>query len=249
VFGYGHTDYLGHTWSLSVEEQFYLLWPVILLVLLRCTSRTSRSSLLCWVALGAFLSCLDRALLFAGTNASVYRLLFSTDTRADALLLGCVVGLGWASGLLPKHTRATGMLNHASLASAAGLVSLGFLPEPAMYYLGWAFTSVFAAIIITDLVVTQRGVLRWILELPFLVYLGRISYGLYLWHIPIFRAIEDQHWPWWINAAIGIPVTTGATLASYYLVEKPCLRLKKRFQTAEIAVENLARQPVARVEG
>ncbi|MDB6110112.1 MAG: Acyltransferase 3 [Pedosphaera sp.] len=245
VYYYGHTDYLGHTWSLSVEEQFYLLWPVILLVLL---PRISRSALFCWLALGAFLSCLGRTLLYIGANASAYRLLYSTDTRADALLLGCMLGLGLTSDLLPKDTRGTGILNYVSLVSAAGLVSLGFLPEFPMYYLGWGLTSVFAVMIIMDLVTTRQGVLRSILELPFLGYLGRISYGLYLWHNPIFRAIQDQHWPWWINAAVGIPVTTGATLASYYLVEKPCLRLKKRFQTAATPADGLARQPVAEVE-
>src|SRR5206468_2851848 len=119
---------------------------------------------------------------------------YSTDTRADALLLGCMLGLGLTSDLLPKDTRGTGILNYASLASVAGLVALGFLPEFPMYYLGWGLASVFSVMIILDLVTTRQGVLRSILESRFLGYLGKISYGLYLWHNPIFRAIQDQHW-------------------------------------------------------
>jgi peptidoglycan/LPS O-acetylase OafA/YrhL len=63
--------------------------------------------------------------------------------------------------------------------------------------------------------------------------MGKISYGLYLWHIPIFRVVEDQNWPRWLNVVVAVPLTVGATLGSFYLVEQRYLRLKHKFSMGE----------------
>ncbi len=64
-----------------------------------------------------------------------------------------------------------------------------------------------------------------------LVYIGKISYGLYLWNSVVLEAIKREFpWPVWENDLVGVPIIVLAALASYYLLELPCLRLKKRFQ-------------------
>lgn len=87
-----------HTWSLSIEEQFYLIWPLALIWLLRRTS--SRLSLLRWIVLGIFLSEMTRIALTA-TYTEWLRMYCGTDTRADALLIGCAISVVLSSGLLP----------------------------------------------------------------------------------------------------------------------------------------------------
>ena len=116
--------------------------------------------------------------------------------------------------------------------SAAGLLGLGFLgiTAPWMICIGALLASAFAAILIVSLV-SSHGWLRWFFENPVLVFIGRISYGLYIWHYPILIALRQHQLPW-EHLAYLLPVGV-ATLASYYLVEVPCLRLKHRFVRAD----------------
>jgi len=78
---------------------------------------------------------------------------------------------------------------------------------------------------------TQRSILHWVLESCSLVYLGQISYGLYLWHHPILYVMRNTHWNYWRYAAV--PITVVVVLGSYYLIERPCLRLKRRFEKVQ----------------
>ena len=117
---------------------------------------------------------------------------------------------------------------------ASGLSIFGFiwlvgrnLYNPWMYCAGWFLASLFAGIVILQLAFTSRSVFHWIFESPPLVYLGTISYGLYVWHFPIIHILEI-HYPEH-GRLVAIPITIVMTLLSYYLIERPCLRLKKRF--------------------
>lgn len=99
-----------------------------------------------------------------------------------------------------------------------------------MVYVGWLGASICAAIIILQLITTNRSPMHYILENPALVYVGKISYSLYVWHFTIEQVMvrygvapPEHYWPYWISI---FP----AAIASYYLIESPCLKLKKRFQ-------------------
>lgn len=238
VFKIGRSDFLAHTWTLSIEEQFYLIWPLSLLFLLR---RTSRTSLLWWVLLAALMSWLLRITLFVngiepgGDNAYYaypFRLVCGSDARADSLLLGCFAGILLSSNLLPHRQWIETLLRAASTVSIIGLIFLSVgVAEPWMCCLGWFLASVFAVIIIVHLVTVSKSLLHRVLEASPLVWTGKVSYGLYLWHFPILRAIQTHPFTGW--KFVFWPTTALVVFASYYLIEAPCLRLKRRFQSIE----------------
>ena len=228
-----------HTWSLSVEEQFYFIWPGILLWLL---SKCTRSSILCWIFLGAVLSVMLRVALFVGgtteLSGNVFpldpaRLTGGTDTRADSLLIGCFAGVLACSNLLPRGAGFQQILKLAATSAVPLLVGLAICPkmDPLMVYCGWFAASILAMALILYLVSAPESWLHRCLQNRPLAYLGTISYSLYLWHFPISTALVQHHLPW-TNMTYLIPVIPVALL-SYYLIEKPCLRLKKRFQVVD----------------
>lgn len=222
---------LSHTWSLSIEEQFYLLWPITLIFLLKRAGKSPRS-LLNWLLLLVFLSVVDRVLLVAA-GAGFERIRCGTDTRADSLLLGCALAAALWSGWRPARTWIRYLVTFAAWLSvfALGILSCDnrcTLPF-AQYWLYPAVT-IFAALIILGLVVAPVGSLNRLLSQPWLVYIGRVSYGLYLWHIPVFRVIHARFWPRVWEVVIELVVSFALSLLSFYFVEKRALRLKKKFR-------------------
>ncbi len=106
-----------------MEEQFYLLWPIILIFLLRHT--VSRRSLSCWLLLALALVYVERILLDAA-GASLVRLSFGTDTRADSLLMGCLAGVLLRSNLIPPNKLVQVFLRWSAWAAAVALLYLAF---------------------------------------------------------------------------------------------------------------------------
>ena len=230
IFHLGRHITLLHTWSLSVEEQFYLLWPLILMFFLR---KTTRPSLLCWICLGIFLSGLARVAVMLVSSIDIsyspFRLNFGLDTRADSLLAGCFAGMAVTSNLLRVWNRPKA-LSVAAAISLTGLLFMGTLDlmtEP-MILFGWPLASLFAAVLIVHLTKTSGSVLHFIFENRVMVFIGRISYGLYLWHYVLLTVLQQQDLPWRYGTYL-VPVFAVAIL-SYYVVERPCLRIKHRFQ-------------------
>lgn len=223
---------LKHMWSLSVEEQFYFIWPVLLMTLLslRLKRRWIVGLVLCGIAAAA----LHRAMLWDGLQ-TVVRLYNGLDTRADALLAGCAVGLLAAWDMLPKAVWSRAIVKvcaFASLPVLALLTLFGSNQSPYMYLGMFTFVTVATAnIVVMVLCEPPRFVLR-ILESPRLVFLGRISYGLYLWHYPVFKIIEPLPLPPLVHPFFQFTATVVCASLSFYYVEKPFLRLKDRFHTA-----------------
>ena len=231
---------LGHTWSLSVEEQFYLLWPLALVVLLR--AKTRPRVLAGWLGAGVLLSAAARYASFDPDRIALpdyasyaFALYAALHLRADALLLGCLVGViaGWR--LLPHAPRSRYLSRAMALAATvvlAHMVQACTWSDPVCYR--GLFTVVAAA---TAVIITQSLIAPWnwqlrLLEWAPLVAIGRISYGLYLYHIPILNWLRPTELGWGAPAAVAsvVSLSFAAAVLSYYVVERPCLRWKHRFQ-------------------
>jgi peptidoglycan/LPS O-acetylase OafA/YrhL len=194
---------LGHTWSLAVEEQFYILWPALLLA----GMRIGRVRLALLVLVLIFLDTPYR--LFLDLNGGFTHVFVGTDCRGDALLFGCVLALlqthwhpvvGWI-GLIGVGTMA------ATWPGDPGLgVQILFIPG--------------AAIAGTLAVAGCPTLLAW----KPLEFIGKISYGLYLWH----GLVIWWHLPW----PVELPLCIGIACVSYFVLEQRFLRLKDRFGRA-----------------
>ena len=230
VEGFGTLGLLDHTWTLSVEEQFYLLWPPILLGVLRWGSRR-----LLWVvlAVGCAGPLVLRLLLWDGL-ASAARVLNGTDTAADPLLMGCALAVALSAASVPGLARlrtaaAVAVWPATALLLADGVLRLdgNDLPTGVTITLLWGPTALGLA----STVVVGAVVLRppgW-LAVSGLRALGRISYGLYLWHYPVIRVLEERS-PEDLSGAeqvLAVALTLGAAGLSYILLERPLLGLKR----------------------
>jgi peptidoglycan/LPS O-acetylase OafA/YrhL len=224
---------LGHTWSLSIEEQFYLIWPLFLLALLRWVRR--RGFILALLVLGIATSLILKVALLRA-HSSVWRIFFGLDTRFDELLIGCVVGVFASWGLLAGPRRSIGPLG---VAAAAGAAVLAFMLwragwwEPVMLGGGVTAAAAAAGVLIADIIARPSGWLASALGRQPLVGIGRISYGLYLWHFPIVYGCGalavDGTPPDLPRAALAVGLTFLVAAASFRWIEQPILKIKRRF--------------------
>ncbi len=237
VIAYGRVyplGYVSHCWSLGVEEQFYLVWPFLVRVLTR--RAPGARALLAWAVLGVAACTAVRAHLSDALRAEPDRWLrvyMAPDTRADAPLVGCAMACLAQRGLF-EHRRARAILGVASLGAVAALgwIATSFRIDHAVDR-PWLFslTAVAAALVLgaarADVPVLGRA-----LSLPPLVWIGRRSYGIYLWHVLVFVAAATLERAGRIPAWAGTRyVATFAIAAlSYAVVERPFLERKRRFE-------------------
>jgi len=224
---FGDPSPLTHMWSLGIEEQYYLLWPLLLLGLLGLAGRRARrglpTPLLGLVLLGALGSALLMALLYQpGTDPS--RVYYGTDTRAQALLLGGALAIALARLGRPLPRVLADSLGVAGLGGLAALMLR--VPDTAtwLYRGGFALAAVAAAGAIVAAVQPEGdGRVRELLSLAPLPAIGRISYGLYLWHWPVDVALSPERTrlgpvP---LLAVRLAATFALALLSYFLLEQP----------------------------
>lgn len=221
---------LSHTWSLGVEEQFYLAWPLLLLVLLRnATVRT----VLCWAAALCLVPVLWRMVLWDPTAA--HRIYNGPDTRADQLLVGALLALVLAR-LRADHPRLALLRRWAGRLCWPALTLLGLIAwqvpitepsgwNPVWYTVGFLAAAVLSAVVVAAMDLCPQVWPSRLLSLPALAWVGRnLSYGMYLWHYPVLRLLSDLGvdggWLLWA----GVAATVVAALASYHFIERPLLR-------------------------
>jgi peptidoglycan/LPS O-acetylase OafA/YrhL len=277
---------LSHMWSLAIEEQFYIVWPPVVVALLH-VGRRLRPSRRLWPVLvvavtGALASAADMRWSFLH-GASVTRLYEGTDTRCQDILVGAALATGmaiWAQRRRPVPVPVPDLdaVDFTRAHPSAGTVGFGMPPNRrrdiqrkrgptlrpitawelssttlrmAAQVFGWAallgllvlwsrldgptgflfdggelLVAVAVAVVLFCTITAQSGSLARALATPVLVYLGRISYGLYLWHFPLFYLLDAQrmHLYGLPLLAVRLGVTVAVATASYYLVELPIRR-------------------------
>jgi peptidoglycan/LPS O-acetylase OafA/YrhL len=225
---------LTHMWSLAVEEQFYLVWPLIVLAVYKVSG--SRRLLLLLCLAGALASAVDMGVLYSVSN--VNRVYYGTDTRAQSLLVGAALAVGLS--LWADRRQRNGAVDGRVLQSprsrllglAVGLVGvLGSIAlwttvtynDAFAYRGGFLLAALATSGVLFSVVCVPGSILARYLSFPPLRYIGRISYGMYLWHYPLFFYVDHAR-----TGLLGFPLfgvrvaaTVAVATASYYLIELP----------------------------
>jgi peptidoglycan/LPS O-acetylase OafA/YrhL len=221
---------LSHTWSLSVEEQFYLVWPALLAFLLARRGNDARKLLVTVAAfvLAAWLMVVGLAI--AGAPARVAS--NATPTRAVELLIGALLAIFIATPSLSGALERCRPLSRVSLAGVlAGVLLIGLIAVPGLSddvssIVGWPLISVLTC---TVIYACLRGATPLVAPLGsrFMTAVGKRSYGLYLWHFPVFVVI-DTRWgiDSWPARLAGIAVSFVVVTLSYRYIERPFLERK-----------------------
>ena len=244
-----HLTWLNHCWSLSIEEQFYLLWPMVIVGLER-TGRSPAAKARLLLA-GAVVIALYRA-----SRVGIYpdeRINFGLDTRMDTLMTGAALAYlvqareQWrarvSAGRIEHNGDQRPMLERfgwllGRVLAPLALLLLFLIPNtvtwysPWMGWIGYVLVAGAAMLVVADLVAGSHSLLARPLAWRPMVFVGKISYGLYLIHLPVFYIVEK------LIPSASLPVRLGWKLAvslslataSYYLVERRFLRLKGRFE-------------------
>lgn len=233
VQGFGYPlGYLAHTWSLSVEEQFYLLWPVAL-AFLAATGRLRR-----WLPWLIVVFAMSRIAFDLAGAPGVGGWL---TANADQLLIGALLAVwtqpgepAWAGG--PK----VGWLALGTLAGMALLLSATRQGSEGVIGLSGGLTVIgLATAALIAHLSNSNGALRRLFSWAPAVAIGRVSYGIYLYHFPIFQYVQHQRWDRkWLEILVEYTATAAMVLISWFLVERPALRWKDRLRRQAVAVDS-----------
>ncbi|MGZ5391456.1 MAG: acyltransferase family protein [Mycobacterium sp.] len=231
---------LQHTWSLGVEEQYYLLWPLLLIAVAALFWARLRLAVFVLSTVGVVASA--TAAIVLTTDSTLNRIYFGTDSRAQALLVGAA-----AAALL---VRDWSVLNDGGtlirtrwghiVARILPFIGLAVLAAAAHYATGSVsdfrsglliIVAVAAVLVVAPVALEQEGPVARALAWGPLVWLGAISYGVYLWHWPIFLALNGERtglsgWPLF---ALRCAATVALAAASWWLLEQPIRRWRPLF--------------------
>lgn len=250
---FGPPSPLGHLWSLAVEGQFYLVWPLLLVLGLRYLRRPSRLTGMITALIIA--SAAAMAVIYQpGLDPS--RVYYGTDTRVFALLIGALLALLWPSRKLsaelsPRQRRKLDATGGAALLAVLAMICLSNQYQSSLYYGGLLLFSIISAVLVAVLAhpasrlgsLFSIGPLRW---------LGVWSYGIYLWHYPVITLTNPAVNTGGVNVGLAI-IQTGLCIflaaVSWYLVEEPLRRGKWKPNWGQLAKGLQLRPKLASLRG
>lgn len=229
--------FLSHFWSLAIEEQFYLFWPVMIFFIKKLSTIKKIIFTLIVVAL------ITRFSVWMVYPHEVEKFYCSTFTRMDSLLMGCLLAVHLKEGKAISVRLLQTVIASFILLVVSSLVVFGNLRQDNLLFptIGYTLTAAFFTAMIFLLLKNEDRLIGWIKLLNPLRFIGKISYGMYVFHIPIYLILSTQFsnvvTPASFSAIdkalfvslLSVLLTVGASTISFYLVEKPILGLKKHF--------------------
>jgi peptidoglycan/LPS O-acetylase OafA/YrhL len=215
----GRAGMLAHTWSLSVEEQFYLVWPILLALAYKVKGRRG---VLAVALVGVICSTTLRAVLSL-SGASFDRIYNGTDTVADQLLIGCSLAITLFEW--PRVVKQVGAFAPLALLILV-LLMVSHVQPSFTDRGGLTIIAICSAIVIGGLVTSHERLTSAFSFAP-AVAVGRISYGIYLWHYPLVLLVSGKVGTL-ATAIIVIPASIVAAAISFRLLETPVLRWRRR---------------------
>lgn len=236
VFGHDSPPQVDHLWSLSVEEQFYILWPVVLIMLLRMLSRRA---LLTVTLVASWASSAAQTGVYLRTH-STHWAFSASPLHAQGVLLGCALGQIFVWRLADNATRWLSRHSWPSWVALAGMVALTVssgIEDPFTYVGGMALVVLASAVVVWTMAAkssldTGNDLLTRLLSTRWMVAFGRRSYSIYLWQNFVAWALAPalQHSVWWVPA--NVMVTLLASEASFRFVERRFMHRASRHHSA-----------------
>ena len=218
---------LNHTWSLAIEEQFYVIWPLLFVALLARFKRKSPTAVLATSLVLATLSSVLMIVLYNPDNTN--RVYFGTDTRAAAILFGAALA-AWTAIHGPVRSRAARIALEVAGCVGVAVLAVAWTRldgQSAMLYRGgFLLCGLAATAVLAAAVHPKRGVVSWALSFRPFCALGLISYGVYLYHWPIDVVLDERRsgLNGWSLFAVQTAVTLTIAIASYRIIEQPIRR-------------------------
>jgi len=229
VRGTGLPTVLGHSWSLSLEVQFYIVWPIVLVPALKLIGkRTTAISML----IGAVVVAAWRWHLF-DMDVNWTRVYDWPDVHSDGLMIGCALALTPRAAML-KIAR---MLPIAVAVIVSFVVSVKWL-DAAAYHGGILAVNLAAATVIASVITKPASLLSTILAQPSMAWLGKVSYGVYLWHYPVLflsPILFPEH-----TILFTVAVSISISALTYHFVELPAMRYGKAMDNRTLGLLMLA---------
>jgi peptidoglycan/LPS O-acetylase OafA/YrhL len=226
----GMSGQLNHIWSLSIEEQFYIVWALLLYKAFEKGRSRERIATATGLLIGFLI--LQRGIRAAtGTGHNI--LYYSTDSRIDGLLIGCLASMVYFWKLAGQGFLTSGAFRRLFLASliVGSCIFITFSYNDRQLYYGFiSLFSLSVAITILWLISNESTLIHRFLENSALRWIGKISYGLYLWHFFFFTVAKKQFDGIPQQVALGLTLSFAAAVLSFYFVERPILTLKDTLQ-------------------
>ena len=215
------TSPFGHLWSLSIEEQFYLAFPLIMIGLRRLSLGWKTVAMATLAVASAVW-----AIVLYDTGSSIDRVYYGTDTRAFALLASATAALLVAQPRVANWLRA-----HARLSTAVGVGALAAMTRISLvsgttvwiYQGGLQLTTVLECLLVVSLAV-GNPIIAPLLKLKPMVWAGERSYSIYLYHLPVFAFMPGSLTHPWRTLLVGTPIAIALGAVSYKYIEQPFLR-------------------------